>query len=238
MPMNTAALVGMLPSQLAMPNNRNAPPAMSPRNSSKDSMRCGCSCHGVRVPSAAAARRPPAWPTTWQRQDCRVHRQRDQHAAQRHAEQRHRRHARRLQIVAVLAEEIEPGEPAAVHAFDLVGAELGAARAQVAGAEVRAPVAALAEMMFEPGHRAADVAAAGHRRHVVEAVETGLARVGRRIAGLFVQEGLDDAERERRRADAAAGNRQRGTARVGELVLAARQLEREHVLSAGNRRRH
>src|SRR5688572_22794697 len=121
----------------------------------------------------------------------------------------------------MLAEEVEPCESAAGNAFDLVGLELGASRAQVARAEICAPVAILAEVMFEPRHRAADVPAAGHRGHVIETVETALHRVGGRIAGLLVEKSLYDAERERRGADTAAGDRQRRAARVGQIPLRA-----------------
>ena len=57
-PMNTVALVGILPNQLAMPNSRNAPLTTNPTNSSIDSMRCGCPCHSDR--SFAAGRMPPS----------------------------------------------------------------------------------------------------------------------------------------------------------------------------------
>ena len=55
--MNIVALVGMLPNQLAMPNSRKAPPAISPMNSRKDSIRCGWPAHASRVP--AGGRTPP-----------------------------------------------------------------------------------------------------------------------------------------------------------------------------------
>jgi hypothetical protein len=52
-----AAFVGMLPSQLAMPNSRNAPVTINPNNRSQDSMRCGWCAQFSSVPPATTT--PP-----------------------------------------------------------------------------------------------------------------------------------------------------------------------------------
>jgi hypothetical protein len=125
----------------------------------------------------------------------------------------------------VLPEIVEPREGTSLRTLGTVGLELGRSRAQIRGAEEPAIGRALAVVEFEPGHGAADVTAAGHRGHVVEAIEAAIVRLGRRIPGSLVQKGLDHTERERRRAYAATGDRERRPAGKREIALRARQVE-------------